>query len=327
MLASLCLSNPRPEDGDAGARPPLAGIHRVVFLGDSITYAGQYIDFLEAFLRLRDPGLRCEFLDLGLPSETVSGLTEAGHAGGAFPRPDVHERLDRVLEKTRPDLVVACYGMNDGIYHPFSESRFESFKRGILFLRQHAANAGVCVFHLTPPVFDPEPIKSRTLPAGLTEYRQPYEGYDDVLARYSAWLLNRRRAGWDVVDIHGPMKRYLDAERRRDSGFRLAGDGVHLDRQGHWLIAREILLHWGVREGELGPANAPDRVFASRPHGPEILELVVRKQALLKDARLTAIGHKRPGMAQGRALDRAVRKADEVEVKIRKLVEQGRSSR
>jgi hypothetical protein len=180
---------------------------------------------------------------------------------------------------------------------------------------------------LTPPVFDTVPIRARTLPDGLAEYRQPYAGYDDVLTRYSAWLLERRKDGWDVVDIHGPMRRYLDAERARDPGFHLAGDGVHLDKQGHWLIAREVFLHWGVREGEISPAIVPDRVFASRPHGPEILELVARKQALLKEAWLTAIGHRRPGMAQGLPLDRAARQADEIEGTIRRLIDEDRSPR
>ena len=66
---------------------PLAGVHRIVFLGDSITYSGQYVEYIETYLRTSQPALRCEFLDLGLPSETVSGLSEPGHAGGAFPRP------------------------------------------------------------------------------------------------------------------------------------------------------------------------------------------------------------------------------------------------
>jgi lysophospholipase L1-like esterase len=325
-LMMLCSSEHTLRAEELDFPPPLAGVRRVVFLGDSITYAGRYVAYLEAFLRLRDPGLRCEVINLGLPSETVSGLTEPGHAGGAFPRPDLHERLDRVLEKCRPDLIVACYGMNDGIYHPFSESRFEKFKQGLFFLREEASGSRTRVLHLTPPVFDPLPIKTKTLPAGLLEYRQPYEGYDDVLARYSAWLLERREDGWDVVDIHGPMSRHLEEARGRDPGFRLAEDGIHLDKLGHWLIAQEILLHWGVRESELGPANAPERVFASRQHGPEILELVTRKQALLKDAWLTAIGHSRPGMARGLPLDRAVRKADEVEVTIRRLVAEGRSA-
>ena len=103
--------------------------------------------------------------------------------------------------------------MNDGIYYPFSEERFEKYQDGMRFLRERAAAAGAKVLHLTPPVFDPVPIRSKTLPAGLAEYRQPYEGYDEVLDRYSAWLLARKADGWDVVDVHGPMKRFLAARR------------------------------------------------------------------------------------------------------------------
>src|SRR5262245_13658459 len=114
---------------DAGAAaaeiPFLLGARRVVFLGDSITYSGQYIDYLEAYAVTRSPERHLEFINLGLPSETVSGLSEPGHAGGSFPRPDLHERLARVLALTQPDVVVACYGMNDGIYYPFAEERFE----------------------------------------------------------------------------------------------------------------------------------------------------------------------------------------------------------
>ena len=140
----------------------------MVFLGDSITYAGQYIDFLEAYLRIKNPQLRCEFLDLGLPSETVSGLSEPGMRG-AIPASRLRERLDRVLDQTRPGLVVACYGMNDGIYYPFSEERFAKFQEGMKTCgRARPAEAPESC--MTPPVFDPVPIKSRTLPGGLAEY-------------------------------------------------------------------------------------------------------------------------------------------------------------
>ena len=131
LTASLPLSLASGVPGLAAEQSPLVGVHRVVFLGDSITYSGQYVEFIEAFLRINDPMLNCEFLDLGLPSETVSGLSEPGHAGGKFPRPNLHERLDRVLGKAKPDLIVACYGMNDGIYYPFSEVRFDKYQDGM----------------------------------------------------------------------------------------------------------------------------------------------------------------------------------------------------
>src|SRR6476660_7128146 len=79
----------------------LQGVHRIVFLGDSITYSGQYNEFVEAYYTTRFPTQHIEFLNLGLPSETVSGLSEDGHAGGKFPRPELRERIDRVLEKTK----------------------------------------------------------------------------------------------------------------------------------------------------------------------------------------------------------------------------------
>ena len=68
----------------------LPDARRILFLGDSITYGGTYIAYLEAALVASHPERKMEFLNLGLSSETVSGLSEEGHAGGKFPRPDLH---------------------------------------------------------------------------------------------------------------------------------------------------------------------------------------------------------------------------------------------
>ena len=83
----------------AADKPLLDGVKRVVFLGDSITYAGAYVEVLEAAFRVEDPARAVEFINIGLPSETVSGLSEPGHAGGAFPRPTVHERLEPAVRQ------------------------------------------------------------------------------------------------------------------------------------------------------------------------------------------------------------------------------------
>ena len=298
---------------------PLKGVRRVVFLGDSITYAGRYVEFVEAYLRARYPDFRVEFLDLGLPSETVSGLSEPGHAGGEFPRPVLRERLGRVLAQTKPDLIVACYGMNDGIYHPFAEGRLETFRAGLRELRAKAEAAGAKVVHLTPPVFDPLPIKADTLPQGLAEYRKPYFGYDEVLERYSDWLLARRRDGWDVVDVHGPMRALLDRRREKNPAFALAKDGVHADDAGHWLIARQLLMFWGVPAVDLPEAETGAAVISRLPHGADVMKLVSERQRLLKDAWLTATGHARPGMKPGWPLDKAERTAADLETQVRNL--------
>ena len=315
MVAFLCFVT-----GLGGAAEPgfMPGVRRVVFLGDSITYSGHYIEYLEAYALSRFPERQIEFLDLGLPSETVSGLSEPGHAGGTFPRPDLHERLARVLDQTKQDLIVACYGMNDGIYYPLDEERFQKFREGMKRLREQAAQAGARMVHVTPPVFDPVPIKGNTLPAGLAEYRRPYEGYNEVLDRYSEWLVGQRAEGWEVVDAHGPMNRHLAEHRRQDPAYRLAGDGVHINETGHWLIARELLLHFGAPP-EFGTMADAKAMLSIHPRGTELLRAVGKRQQLLKDAWLTATGHKRPGMNKGLPLAEARKEAGELEGQIRAL--------
>ena len=296
------------------ARDVLA-TRRVVFLGDSITYAGQWIEFVETWLHLAYPNAVFDFINMGLPSETVSGLSEPGHAGGAFPRPGLHERLGRVLEKARPDLVVACYGMNDGIYHPFSETRFQAYQDGIRRLREEAGLSGAKLIHLTPPTFDPVPLRGRTLPAGLPEYRSPYEGYNQVLDRYTEWLVAQRSLGWIVLDIHTPMNLYLAEKRKTDPKFLLAGDGVHADTRGHWLIAREFLRALGAPEA-VTRSDDHEILIQRYENGAAVLKATQERQQVRKDAWLNWAGHSRPGMGKGKPLPESERLGAEALARI-----------
>lgn len=294
----------------------------MLFLGDSITYAGGYVETIEAYLRTRTVHGDFELIDVGLPSENVSGLTEPDHAGGAFPRPDLHERLDRALAKTKPDLVVACYGMNDGIYYPFDEERFRKFREGVEWMKARVEKAGARIWLVTPPPFDPLPVRKDALPAGQDAYPSghPYAGYDDALGRYSEWLLSKRSSGWNVIDIHSPIDAFVAEHRRSQPDFALSGDGVHLNDLGHRLIAREILLAWGasretlpaLEDGGTVPADDARQHFAS---------LIHERQRLLTDAWLTAVGHKRPGLPTGMPIAEAKVKAAEMDRRIREIAD------
>jgi len=198
--------------------------HRIVCLGDSITWAGHWVDLLASLIAVRRPATPVEVLNLGLPSETVSGLSEDGHAGGAFPRPVLRERLGRVLERTRPDSVIACYGMNDGIYLPFDSARFTAYRKGIDGLERAVRDAGARFHLLTPPVFD-----QRRGAAGASF------DYDTVLDRYAHWLRSRR--GTRAVDTRTGILRHLAIRRRTNPEAHLAPDGVHLLPFGHWFVA------------------------------------------------------------------------------------------
>ena len=214
---------------------------RVVFLGDSNTYAGRFIAYLDAFLATRHPERRVELLNLGLPSETVSGLSEADHP---YPRPNVHDRLSAVLDKTKPKLVVVCYGMNDGIYSPFDEERFKKYQQGIFTFIAACEKAGAKVVLMTPAPFDAKPLKEKVLAKGAPKYSwlRPYEKYDEeVLTKYSEWLLTLREKGYPVADPHSAILKHLETMRKDEPNYRVSGDGIHPFRNGHFLIFRELL--------------------------------------------------------------------------------------
>ncbi|HGP6087934.1 TPA: GDSL-type esterase/lipase family protein, partial [Vibrio cholerae O1] len=147
----------------------------MLFLGDSITYGGHYVTYVEAHLRLHGLEAGVEAIDAGLSSETVSGLSEEGHADGKFPRPCLRERLARVLSMVRPDLVFACYGMNDGIYLPLDEGRFAAYREGMAWLERVVRAFGARAIFLTPPPYDGQ--------------AKGNEAYTAVLAHYATWLL------------------------------------------------------------------------------------------------------------------------------------------
>ena len=281
-----------------------AGVSRVLFLGDSITHSGGYVCAVEAYFVTRHPARSIEFINAGLSSETVSGLSEDGHANGQFPRPDLHERLGRVLAQVKPDLVFACYGMNDGIYLPFAEEQFAKFRDGMTRFHEAVARAGARIIHVTPPVFDEIHGKSR--------------GYAAVLDRYSEWLVSQRvAANWTIIDLHTAMRAALDERRRTNAQFTFARDSVHPDEAGHWVMACAILT--GLGAADLGGASDVAAMVSAHQHGAEILKLATARQNLMKLAWLSATGHKRPGVKAGLPLDEARAQAAEIEQRISQL--------
>jgi len=207
----------------------LAG-RKTVFLGDSITQAGEYVTFTDYYLEKLLPEKDFNIYGLGLGSETLSGLSEPGHASGAFPRPCLFDRLGGLLEKVKPEVVFACYGINDGIYLPLDELRFTAFKNGVAKLIAQCKSAGVKeVFLVTPPIFDA--VK-----------KSGEFNYDSVLTAYAAWEVTLKEPGVHVIDLHTAMRKARDA---RTEAF--SEDKVHPGEEGHLLIARTILGALGVQ--------------------------------------------------------------------------------
>lgn len=314
LLLGVTMGTARAEDAmdkAGGGNELLKKARRIVFLGDSITYDGRYVADFDAWLATEFPKRAYEVLDLGISSEMVSGLSEEGHAGGRFPRPDLAERLVRVLDATKPDLVIACYGMNCGIYQPFDPLRFAKYQAGILWMHEMVTKAGAPIVHVTPPAYD-----------HLTG-KDAAPDYNETLGAYSAWIVSKRADGWSVVDLHGPMNAEIARRRTDNPGFTYQPDGIHPDDAGHWFMAQQLIRFFGDRDA----ARAPDAaaMLAKRPGGAALLGPVRERTTILRDAWLTRTGHSHPDLPAGLPMDEAQAKAGALTKAIREMLKTGKS--
>ncbi len=264
---------------------------RVLFLGDSITYGGNWTVYVESAIRAQKGMARATIVNMGLSSETTSGLSEPGHAGGAFPRPDLHERLGRVLAEFKPTLVVACYGINDGIYQPLDGARQLAFQEGVIKLRLACIRAGAQIVMVTPPLYAPDNRAKDAI------------NYDGVMEAYGAWLVAQRAAGWQVIDIHHLLHQSVAAAKKADPTFIYAKDNLHPGEQGHLFMAQAVwqslapMMKWKA-----------DVAFAEG----EKLKLLRESSATLRDAWLMKTGHKRPGVKGGLPVAEAEARSAEI---------------
>lgn len=282
-------SAPQPSPGDLIRRA-----RRIVFLGDSITYAGHYVTFFDLWLQTQTLDNLPVVINVGLPSETVSGLSEEGHAGGRFPRPDLAERLTRVLDVTRPDLVFACYGINCGIYQPLDAQRLLRYQQGIERLKAQVDAIDARLVLITPPFYD-------------DQRAQKDFSYNSVLDRYSQWLMAQRQQGWRVIGLHDAMAQEVSKRRETNPEFTFQRDAVHPDTAGHWFMAQQ-LMGWCGDERAVG-FESPQAMLTAYGIPETALEEVRRRTNLRRDAYLSAAGHQRPGIKAGFPIAEAERQA------------------
>ncbi|GGG62639.1 SGNH/GDSL hydrolase family protein [Paenibacillus radicis (ex Gao et al. 2016)] len=282
---------------------------RIVFLGDSITDDGTYISYLDAFFREQFTEQPYTFINLGVSSETASGLSEPDHP---FPRPCIHERLQRALSESRPDWTVICYGMNDGIYYPFSEERFAAYQDGMHRLIEAVRATGSKVIVMTPPPFDAPSLSGATLlPEGEEKYSYmtPFIRYDDVLERYAEWVLGLQSAAVDaVIAIREPLLQHIAEQKNSNPDYHY-GDGIHPDAGGHWVIAQTLLRQLFKQDVEQAPDTWP------------IYPLVYERHRLLSAAWKEHVGHTNENKSEALPLDKALQHGEVLERQIQELLQ------
>ena len=284
---------------------------RILILGDSITQNGTYVSFVSYFLQKRNPNFNYDIVSIGLGSETVAGTSEDDHP---FPRPCVHTRLDDALIQVKPEIVFACYGMNDGIYHPLSAERFLDYQEGIENLIQKVADADARIVLITPPLFDAS-AKETLSPSGSSyySYKSPYENYNDVLKTYGKWILLTELPVVAKVDLNYPMFEYNQTRRKTDPEFHLAKDGVHPGELGHLIMALTIL-----EALRISVSGDPAEVLTETLADP-LFKKIHERRKLRSKGWLEFIGYERRELVKTDSVDEVELKAAELQTAIDNL--------
>ncbi|NMH89657.1 SGNH/GDSL hydrolase family protein [Flavivirga algicola] len=285
---------------------------KVLILGNSITQDGRYVDFIEYYLRKNHQEKKLDIISVGLSSETVSGNSEPDHA---FPRPNVHTRLDRILDAVKPELVLACYGMNDGIFSANNANRFNAYKRGINALKTKVEAQGATLILLTPTVFDPDAKKGHVNNSKeVVGYKKPYYKYNDVLRDYSDWLLEFKDI--QVIDQHKYLNNKLVALKKQHADSTFIPDGVHPDQIGHFYMAKKILkdLYPKIVVGD--PVLEIEKLKSDT-----LFLLSSKRRAVRSEGWLKYIGYKRGAVVKSNNISATQEQVKKLDSKIDKILQ------
>ena len=185
--------------------------------------------------------------------------------------------------------------MNDGIYYPLEERRFAAFRGGVEEAVRRVHRAGCKAAVATPIPFDRASYRGALYPLGETDYGydRAYEGYDEVLAAYSEWILAAMPGKAElVVDLRKPMEEDRRTLRAADPAA-VTGDGIHPDDHGHWVMARALMKAMFNRS----LTDFGDRLIeteAGRSYWRKMMRLEMMEHRQLKET----IGHGLPQKAQ-----------------------------
>lgn len=282
----------------------------VVFIGDSITDYGTFPSIIETYFTINNSLNKFNFINIGLSSETLSGLTEPTHP---FHRPCVFERLNKIIETTKPDLAIVLYGVNDGIYYPFSDQRFQAFKDGVKKIVDTLHATGSKVALMTPTPLDHLSLNSPMFSDSADEFsfNGIYEFYDDVMSEYSSWIKECKLAE-QVVDVRSALIEFFDERRKINPNFS-DGDGIHFQLFGNYIIAKAI------GEAVFGAKLEMQRSKEYK----KLYHLILKKNILLHKNLKETIGHSSPSKDKFLPNHLLEKEVGKIEKKIDNLVFRG----
>jgi lysophospholipase L1-like esterase len=199
---------------------PSEGVQKVIFLGDSITQAGDqgngYVNLLRQSLQARNADQEIEVIGKGVSGHKV---------------PDLMARLKRDVLDLSPNLVVIYIGIND-VWHSNSGKGTpkDEFEQGLTSIIKQITTGGAKVILCTPSVIGEKTDGSNSLDAMLEEY--------SAISRKVAVA-----TGSTLIDLRNMFLhdlKILNAGNAEKDIF--TNDGVHLNEAGNEFV-KDCMLH------------------------------------------------------------------------------------
>ena len=265
--------------GPAADPQPPADCRISLFLGDSITYSGQYIEFIDASLRLQNPAA---------PSRTDRTW------GCRAKRFRACRSRDTPGESFRDPI---CTNGSIGFWGkpiPSGRGLLWHERRHLLSAERRADGkipGGDPVLPMRRPR-RPRPkcctsrrrysmrcrSKAKRCRRAWRNIRSPTRAMTMCCSDTRTWLLGQKPQGWDVVDVHGPMKQFLADERQQGSKFPAGRRRSSHRRHGTLDHCPANPAAWGVLGEEAAQATSGQQALATYLKGPEVLKLVEQRQ-------------------------------------------------
>ncbi|MCC6781851.1 MAG: family 20 glycosylhydrolase [Planctomycetes bacterium] len=207
----------------AASDVPLRDEDRIVFLGDSITWQGGFVDRLAGEVASRRSGAKAVLQKCGINGGTATDLRD----GVAEKFGTSQVPLQELLTKARATVAVIVVGVNDVTHGPRGNDE-TAYRRALVDLVRGCRAHGCTVVLGTPLLFG--------------ERARGTNPHDAALDRYAAIALEVAREEAAVgVDLRAACLAALDrvSGPRSEQGV-LTYDGVHLSDAGNALVAREL---------------------------------------------------------------------------------------
>jgi lysophospholipase L1-like esterase len=224
---------------------PFRSNDRVVFIGDSITFAGTYHSCIQVFYATRFPERNVFCYNAGIGGDTASGAARRSSVSGKG-------AWQSDVRMYKPTAAVVMLGMND-VGRSFLDfktkdelvannaERLETYRRDYAVLLDHLEALGLKrILLIKSSPYD----QTQVNPKAKTNLYKFGVGLNDALVALGKEVLEPEaiRRGYSLYDFNTPMLEINAEQQKSDPAFSIIGrDRVHPGADGNMIMAYSFL--------------------------------------------------------------------------------------